>query len=60
MYEYEVQFRLPGTDTTHKAVVTLLEQCHSGNSNKLLSDAIERQLGKKPNNIYSHKLIGKK
>jgi len=60
MYEYEVQYRVSGSDRTLTAMVTLSEQCHSGNSTKLLTDAISRQHGGTVNNIYSHKFLGKK
>ena len=60
MYEYKVTFNLTGGGRTQEAVVTLLKQVNSNFSSKELADAIERQFGQRPANVFSHEFLGKK
>jgi hypothetical protein len=60
MHEYEVTCNFSGGGSSQKVKVTLLEQVNSSFWSKQLSEAIEKQLGKKPANVYSYNYLGKK
>jgi hypothetical protein len=58
MYEYEVQFQMQAGGKTEKMVIKTLEQIRSNFWSKDLADVIEKQFGKRPANVNSHKFLG--
>ena len=60
MYEYEVNCSFtPGGGNSQKVKVTLLTQVSSNFATRDLSEAVERQFGKKPI-VNSYNFLGKK
>lgn len=57
MYKYEVSLNWTGGGSTYTVVVELNEPVSSNSWSKQLADAVEKQTGKKPANVYNYKQL---
>jgi|LakMenEpi03Aug12_release.lakeMendotaPanAssembly.Ray.scaffolds.fasta_scaffold1615011_2 hypothetical protein len=57
MYRYEVSLNWTGGGGTYTVIIELNEPISSSSWSKQVAEAVEKQTGKKPANIYNYKLL---